>query len=424
MRLLQINPVIRQNTSTGRIMREIGEVAIAAGWDSYIAYSGGRDGIVTSSSKTIPVGNRLDVALHGLYTRLTDRHGLASRRATARFIEDIKRINPDIIHIHNIHGYFLNYPLLFRYLKECGKPVVWTVHDCWLYTGHCYYYSFAGCESWKSGCGSCPQRNAFPRSWFFDRSAKNFEDKREAFTSLGKDQLTIVPVSEWIRGEMAESFLKNCNFQVIHNGIDLDVFKPYDDLAATREKYGLTDGETIILGVASIWSQEKGLDDFVRMAGKLHEGERIVLVGVDDKTRKELPSNIIAIRRTDNVGELARLYACATAFVNPTWQDNYPTVNLEATACGTPVVTYRTGGSVESVTPETGVVVEQGDVDGLLAAVRSIAMQGAGAYAAACRALAEERFDKKNRYQDYIELYQRNAQCVMLNDKDLRDRFL
>lgn len=396
-------------------MREIGEVAIAAGWDSYIAYSGGRDGIVTSSSKTIPVGNRLDVALHGLYTRLTDRHGLASRRATARFIEDIKRIDPDIIHIHNIHGYFLNYPLLFRYLKESGKPVVWTVHDCWLYTGHCYYYSFAGCESWKSGCGSCPQRNAFPRSWFLDRSAKNFEDKRRAFTSLGKDQLTIVPVSEWIRGEMAESFLKDCNFQVIHNGIDLDVFKPYDDLAATREKYGLNDTETIILGVASIWSQEKGLDDFIRMAGKLQEGERIVLVGVDDKTRKELPSNIIAIRRTDNVGELARLYACATAFVNPTWQDNYPTVNLEATACGTPVVTYRTGGSVESVTPETGVVVEQGDVDGLLAAVRSIAMKGAGAYAAACRALAEERFDKKDRYQDYIELYQRNAQCVMRN---------
>lgn len=407
MKLLQINPVLRQNTSTGRIMREIGEVAMKAGWESHIAYSRGRDGVMPCSSQILPVGDRLDVALHGLHTRLTDRHGLASKGATRRFIEDIERLDPDIIHIHNIHGYFLNYPILFRYLAESDRRVVWTVHDCWLYTGHCYYYSFIGCDRWKRGCGSCPQRKAFPASWFFDRSAQNFEEKRRAFTSLRKERLTIVPVSDWIRGEMAESFLRECNFQVIHNGIDLDVFRPYDDLGDTRRKYGIKEGETVILGLASIWSREKGLDDFIEMSRKTRPGERIVLVGVDDRTAKKLPSGITAIRRTDNVGELARLYACATAFVNPTWQDNYPTVNLEATACGTPVVTYCTGGSVESVTPRTGIVAEQGDVDALLDGVRAIAARGPRAYAADCRTLAETAFRKEDRYRDYLDLYRK-----------------
>lgn len=406
MKLLQINPVIRQNTSTGRIMREIGEVAIAGGWESHIAYSRGRDGIVESSSRILPIGNRLDVARHGLITRLTDRHGLASKHATLRFIDDIDRIDPDIVHIHNVHGYFLNYPLLFKYLSESDRRVVWTVHDCWLYTGHCYHYDLIGCDRWKHGCGSCPQRRAFPTSWLVDRSAKNYEDKRRAFTSLRKERLTIVPVSEWIRKEMSESFLKDCNFQVIHNGIDLEIFRPYDDLADIRRKYGITEGETVILGLASIWSREKGLHDFIEMSQKTKPGERIVLVGVDEKTSRSLPANIKTIRRTDNVEELARLYACATAFVNPTWQDNYPTVNLEATACGTPVVTYRTGGSVESVTPHTGFIVEQGDVDSLLTAVRTIAERGPNEYVGACRNLAEAKFRKADRYRDYLSLYQ------------------
>lgn len=405
MKLLQINPVLRQSTSTGRIMREIGEVAMAEGWESYVAYSRGRDGEMSSSSKTIPVGSRFDVARHGLYTRLTDRHGLASSAATRRFIAEIERLDPDIVHIHNIHGYFLNYRLLFDYLARTNRRVVWTVHDCWLYTGHCYYYSFAGCDRWQNGCGKCPQRSAFPKSWLFDRSAQNWLDKRQAFTSLPKGRFVIVPVSDWIREEMRKSFLKNCDFRVIHNGIDLDVFRPLPDVEEVKEKYGLSQYKTIILGLASIWSKEKGLDDFITMSRMVTTDERIVLVGVDDKTRKRLPENITAIHRTDNVEELARLYAAATAFVNPTWQDNYPTVNLESIACGTPVVTYRTGGSIEAVTPATGSIVEQGDVAGLLAAVRDISARGKESYAAQCRAFAEANFRKQDRYRDYLRLY-------------------
>lgn len=406
-KLLQINPVIRNNTSTGRIMQEIGDVAMANGWESYIAYSKGRDGIRPCTSKLLPVGNKLSVAIHGLWTRLTDRHGLASNSATRKFIKDIKRLQPDIIHIHNIHGYFLNYKILFDHLKQADIPVVWTVHDCWLYTGHCYYYSSARCYRWKTGCGQCPQRGLFPTSWFIDNSARNFNDKALAFNSI-KDKLIIVPVSKWIRGEMSHSFLKDCNFQVIHNGIDLNVFDVQPDDKAVREKYNLGD-KKIILGLASIWSKEKGWDDFMAMSKMLDEDEVIVMVGVNDEQLKKLPANIVGIRRTENVRQLAELYSAATAFVNPTWQDNYPTVNLEAIACGTPVVTYRTGGSIEAVTEETGFVVEQGDVEGLLAAVREIVSKGKEQYTAKCRAHALKNFRKEERYADYLKLYENIA---------------
>lgn len=402
-KLLQINPVIRTNTSTGRIMQEIGDLAMANGWESYIAYSGGRDGIKPCKSNLIPVGGKADVAFHGLWTRLTDRHGLASWGATRKFIKEIEALKPDVIHIHNIHGYFLNYKILFEYLAKKNIPVVWTVHDCWLYTGHCYHYAGVGCRKWMTQCEHCPQTRAFPASLLLDRSRQNYVDKKKAFASL--QNLIIVTVSEWMKGEMSHSFLKDCRFQVIHNGIDLDVFDVQSDDKAVREKYNLGN-KKIILGLASIWCREKGWDDFVEMSRMLDEDEVIVMVGVSEEQQKMLPENIVAIRRTENVRQLAELYSAATAFVNPTWQDNYPTVNLEAIACGTPVVTYRTGGSVEAVTEETGFIVEQGDIKGLLEAVRRIAERGKVQYTAKCRAHALANFRKEERYADYLKLYE------------------
>lgn len=398
-KLLQINPVVRLNTSTGRIMKEIGEIAIAAGWESWIAYSGARDGVPQHSSQLIPVGNKLDLALHAVATRLFDAHGLVSRRATKRLIRRIREIDPDIVHIHNVHGYWLNYPLLCRYLQESGKPVIWTVHDCWLYTGHCYYYSAVRCERWQTGCGHCPQKRAFPASWLFDRSARNWRDKQRAFGSLPR--LTIVPVSDWIRGEMSRSFLKDKRFQVIHNGIDLEVFRPEAATGAGQP------AGTVILGVATLWHEEKGVRDFVALAGMLRPDEQLVLVGrMSEKQRAAFPSKVRLVERTENVAKLAELYAGATAFVNPTWQDNYPTVNLEAIACGTPVVTYRTGGSIEAVTEGTGFVVEQGDVAGLLARVRELAALDRQTVRERCRSHALRHFNKYERYQDYIRLYE------------------
>ena len=403
-KLLQINPVLRVSTSTGRIMQEIGDLAMKNGWECYMAYSGGRDGVPESRFHLLPVGNKWSVMWHGVMTRFFDRHGLSSTGATRQFIREIERIKPDIIHIHNIHGYFLNYKLFFEYLSTAKTPVIWTVHDCWLYTGHCYYYSYVGCDKWKTGCGHCPQKKSFPTSIWLDRSAKNFRDKAKAFNSIPKDLLTIVPVSEWIGGEMKQSFLKDAHFQVIHNGIDTQVFNIYD-AGAVKQKYGL-EGKKVIMGIASIWSEEKGLYDFYKMVDLLHRDEVIVLVGVDEDLLKKLPRGIVGIKRTENVHQLAELYAAAEAFVNPTWQDNYPTVNLEAIACGTPVVTYRTGGSIESVTPETGFVVEQGDVEGLIQAVRKIEQRGKDYYQGRCREYALLHFKKEDRYQDYLNLYQ------------------
>lgn len=405
-RIVQINPVLRTSTSTGRIMQEIGALAQSEGWSNWCAYGKGRDGLRPCTTPVIPVGGKVSTALHGVLTRAFDRHGLGSTLATRQFVKQLREIDPDIIHIHNIHGYFLNYPVFFNYLRESRVKVIWTVHDCWLYTGHCYYYSFIGCNRWQNGCGNCPQRGQFPRSLVIDRSRQNFIDKRKYFTSVPKDRMVIVPVSEWMRGEMSHSFLKDYPFQVIHNGIDTATFRPYESDAEVREKLSIAPDKKIILGLASIWSPEKGLNDFIRMADVVRQDEQIVLVGVDDRTAAKLPESIKHIRRTENIDMLAKLYSAATAFVNPTYQDNYPTVNLEAISCGTPVVTYRTGGSIESITPETGRIIPQGDVEGLLTAVREIASLGKDRFTSKCREYALANFRKEDRYQDYLRLYE------------------
>lgn len=395
-KLLQINPVIRESTSTGKIMREIGEMAISAGWESYIAYSGARDGLPPHSSKLIPVGSRPDLLGHFLATRLFDAHGLASRRATRKFLETVKEIDPDIIHIHNVHGYFLNYPELCEYLSASGKPVVWTVHDCWLYTGHCYHYSSAGCSRWQSECHDCPCKRSFPASYGLDRSRRNFRLKKSLFTSIPR--LNLVVVSEWMKGELSKSFLSAVPCRCIHNGIDTSLFSPQPGGEIPGVYY---------LAVASIWLPEKGLPDLAELAGMLAPGEQLVLLGkMTESQKRSLPEGVLTIERTADVQTLARLYSGATALVNPTWQDNYPTVNLEAVSCGTPVVTYRTGGSVESVVPETGFVVEQGDVKGLYARLQEIRSGDREEWRSRCRAYALSHFDKSLALEEYLKLYE------------------
>lgn len=396
-KLLQINPVIKENTSTGKIMRTLGELAQAAGWESYVAYSRARDGVPPHSSRLVPVGNKADLLLHWVATRLFDAHGLASRLATRRIVARLRELNPDVIHIHNIHGYFLNYKILSRALAQMGKPVVWTVHDCWLYTGHCYHYASAGCERWKTGCHHCPQKKAFPASWLLDRSRRNWEDKKKAFCSI--PGLTLVTVSRWMKGEIARSFLGGVRCEVIHNGIDLDTFRPSPS-AETALAYG-----TYYLAVASIWLPEKGLQDLEKLSSVLDADERLVVVGKRPSGHR-FPRNVVCLERTADAAALAALYTEAVALVNPTWQDNYPTVNMEAIACGTPVVSYRTGGSPESITPQTGRVVEQGDVEGLAEALHAIRRQGKEHFSEACRSYALAHFRAQDRFNDYIQLYE------------------
>lgn len=391
-KLLQIN-VTANWGSTGKIAEDIGQLAMGNGWESWIAY--GR-GTPTSQSNLIRIGNDLDMRLHGLQSRLLDNHGLASSKATRDFIERVKEVGPDVIHLHNIHGYYLNYPVLFDFLKSYGRPIVWTLHDCWPFTGHCAYYDFANCGRWQTECRDCPQLRSYPASVWRDRSTRNFNEKKKAFT--GVDNLTFVPVSDWLGGELSKSFLKDYPSVTIHNGIDLGVFAP----SAIAD--GENDGTKVVLGVASVWDKRKGLDEFVRLRELLPERYMIMLIGLSQEQISSLPDGITGIRRTENVGQLTDLYSMADVFVNPTLEDNFPTTNIEALACGTPVITYRTGGSPEAIDGSCGMVVDYRDVEALAKSITTVC-ETKPFTAEACRQRAERFYDKNLVFKEYINLY-------------------
>ncbi len=397
MIILQINSVINSG-STGRIAEGIGMVAIKNGWKSYIAYA--RNDQLSKSEK-IKIGNNIDVTLHGVRTRFLDQHGFGSYKATKSFIQQIKTINPDIIHLHNIHGYYLNIDLLFQYLSMIDKPIIWTLHDCWPLTGHCTYFSLVGCNKWEIHCEKCPQTRSYPASFFIDNSYKNYERKQELFTSVRN--MTIVPVSNWLAEIVKRSFLKKYPIKVIHNGIDTTIFKPQTDLKV-KKKYGI-DEKFIILGVANIWEERKGLKDFLRLSSLSRKDEIIILVGLKQNQLKKLPSNIIGIERTESVEELVDLYSAADVFVNPTWEDNFPTTNLESMACGTPVITYNTGGCHEAIVPETGFIIEQGDISELRQIINKVRNNGKEFYSTQCSQHTKQNFDKNDRFDEYIQLY-------------------
>ena len=400
MKVVQINTVANSG-STGRIAEEIGLRAIARGWESYVAY--GR-GTPQSASHLIRIGNDLDMRWHGLETRLLDNHGLSSRRATRAFVRRLREIKPDIVHLHNIHGYYLNYKILFDYLAEAGVPVVWTLHDCWSFTGHCSHFIFTKCDRWKTaGCSGCAQKKAYPGSAFLSRSAANFRDKKAAFCK--PQNVTMVPVSHWMEGLLRESFLKGHKVHCICNGVDVKVFTAPDDRAALREKLGVGEGEKLVLGVSSVWNESKGLSDFALLREALPAGYKMVLIGLKDEQISALPAGITGVGRTRNRQELAQWYGAADVFVNPTHADTFPTVNMESLACGTPVVTYAgTGGSEEQVDESTGSVVPEGDIQAMAAAIEDVVSRPE--MRTACRERALRLYNNEDRFSEYVDLYE------------------
>ncbi len=390
--LLQIN-VTANWGSTGKIAEQIGLLAMESGWDSYIAYGRMQN---PSKSKLIKIGSKWDVYWHYFLSRFFNMEGLGSRRATKKLVKEIARIKPKVIHLHNIHDHYLNYLLLFDYLAEKKIPVVWTQHDLWAITGGCCYIP-DGCDKWKVCCDKCVLRKGTVPI----RSKKNYELKKRIFNSLRS--LTIVPVSNWLGELIKESYLQNCQIKVIHNGIDTNLFKPQD--ANIHRRYGL-EGKKIVLGVASEWSKRKGLGDILKMAEMLSKDEYgVIIVGrlLEKIHRDETEGcKVVFIERTQNAVELAAIYSAASVFVNPTYQDNYPTTNLEAMACGTPVITYRTGGSPEAVDEKTGVVIEQGNILEMKNAVLSLSHTR---LSKECRKRAENLFNSSYAYKEYISLY-------------------
>lgn len=391
MKIFQIN-ITANWGSHGRIAEQIGVLANEKGWESYIAY-GRRANL--SKSQLIRIGSDWDERFHVVQTRLFDNHGLASVNATNNLIQNIKSISPDIIHLQNIHGYYLNYPLLFQFLKEFNRPVVWTLHDCWSFTGHCAFFYGNGCYKWRNECDNCGFTKVYPAS-LSDRSRRNFNLKKKYFTSL--TNLTLIPVSEWLERYLKQSFLKEQRIQVIHNGVDINVFRPIE----TKR-----DGNCVeLLGVANNWRMNKGLCDFIQLRNILPEKYHITLIGVSKSEIKSLPDGIKGIERTNNINELVRYYNKADIFVNPTYEDNFPTVNLEALACGTPVITYNeTSGGPEAIDEETGVVVEHGNIEALCDSITSLKNNG-NITREKCRNRIVEHFTDINCYQNYIKLYE------------------
>ena len=396
MKKLLIINVTANSGSTGRIAEEIGQTAISNGFDTYFAYGRlARE----SKCKLIKIGKKLNVRLHGIESRLFDNHGFSSRIATKRFIKEIEKIKPDIINIHNLHGYYINVKILFEYLNKTNIPIVWTFHDCWPFTGHCSYFDRYNCTKWKTECHSCPNKHGYPSSLLLSRAKRNFNKKRKLFSNYKKT--TIVTPSNWLSDITKQSFFKGKNIITINNGTDLTTFK----IVNGNKRLSLNlQNKKIVLGVASIWDKRKGFDDFIRLNELLSDEYKIILVGLNKKQIETLPENIIGIERTESVHELAELYSMADVFVNPTYSDNFPTTNIEALACGTPVITYKTGGSPEAIDEMTGIVVEQGNINKLKEAIESVAKDKA-MYTEKCRERAVNLYNKQDRFNDYINLF-------------------
>ncbi|RAR47234.1 glycosyltransferase [Flavobacterium lacus] len=395
MKVLQINTTVNSG-STGRIAEDIGKVLIANGHESYIAYGRGNQ---ESRSSLIKIGKQNDVILHGLKTAIFDRHGFGSTDATVQLIGEIDKIGPDIVALHNLHGYYINIEVLFDYLKAKNIPVLWTLFDCWAFTGHCSYFDDINCIKYHIQCEKCPKTKKYPASYVFDNSLKNYSDKKRIFTSL--ERIQFVVHSMWLKEMVGNSFLKSIKANWLPSGIDLELFRPL--ISDIKKKFHI-EGKKVVLGCASQWSERKGLKDFISLRALLNENTIIVLIGVSKKQVALLPPEIIGIPRTESVLELVKWYNAADVFVNPTYQDNFPTTNLESLACGTPVVTYNTGGSPEAIDKNTGIIVEKGDVKGLSHAIELI-FSSDKEISLKCRERAEKYFDKNDRYLEYLDLF-------------------
>ena len=335
--------------STGRICSSLFRFLTAKGFDVKTFYGRNKN----RSLGGVYFGTRLDNIIHCLFTRFTDKHGLFSKKRTKKLIRMLESYNPDIYILNNLHGYYINYELIFNFIKNSNKPIIWIFHDCWNFTGHCAHFDYNKCEKWKTGCYNCKFKNEYPAA-FFDNSKNNFDKKQNLF--VGADVYIVSP-SSWLSGLIKQSFFRNTRCQVIHNGIDLNVFHKKDN-PVFRDKYHLH-REKLILCVSNKFTEKKGFRDILSLSSIIDDNSKIVLVGKCN-SKKKLPKNIIHIPHTNSVDQLVDIYSSCNVFFNPTYEDNYPTVNLEAAACGLPVICYKTGGAVENVDPNY--VVEQGDI--------------------------------------------------------------
>ncbi len=408
MKVIEINSVAGKQ-STGRIVSEIKKELLARGHECMIAYgekdSPDRDG-------NYHIGSELERYIHAAKARVFDTAGFESNHATRVFLRVIDEYQPDIIHLHNLHGYYLNIELLLDFLAKKKIPIVWTLHDCWAFTGHCSHFLSAECDKWKIECNNCPQKREYPSSLICDRSRTNYLRKKNVISKI--ENLSVVTPSHWLSSVVQESFLQSAKRYVINNGIDISVFKPGYQMQLGEE----FDGKKIVLAVSSVWTQLKGYDD-LKVINRLLDKKRykLVVIGVNSKQQEDLKQQgIFSVTRTESAIELAKWYDKAFVFINPTYEDTFPTVNIEAIASGTPIITYRTGGSPELVFDGCGVVVNVGDCGGIVNALEVVEKD-----AEHCRKQGE-KFEQSKVYSKYVDLLEsidRSARKDSCNNKTI-----
>lgn len=396
MRVFQLNTFCGVK-STGRIALEIAKLVKNDGGECLIGY-GVPELSPDAKDYAFRIGLPFERKVHAAMRKLLDAEGYGSLLGTLSLIRKLKQFQPDLIHIHNLHGCYLHLPTLFRYLKKTQIPVVWTLHDCWPFTGHCAYFDYSRCERWKTGCHSCPQQKSYPVCIGLDGSKRNYRHKKKWFSML--KNLTFVAPCEWMLKPLKASYMGKYPAKVILNGVNLEAFAPTS--GSLREEYQLQNCK-ICLSVAAEWDARKGLTYLKQAAEKLGSDYRFVVIGLDDEQIQQLPDNMLGLQRTANVKELAAWYTSADCLVNPTLEDNMPMVNLEALACGTPVAVFETGGCPEAVDASCGIVVPQGDVDSLCDAVVHLT-QNKPVLTDNCIKRAA-LFDCQKTFQQYLALY-------------------
>ena len=393
-KLLQINSVVNTG-STGRIAEQLGVLAISQGWESYIAYGREARG---SQSRLIKIGSKWDVNFHAIGSILTDRHGLFSRYATKKFLQQVDIIQPDVVHLHNLHGYYINVPMLLRYLKQKNIPTVITMHDFWLMTGHCAYIN-QSCDRWKTGCGNCPRLNQYPAAKF-DNTKANWKWKASLFIDI--PNVTLVPVSYWLGRYVDESLLKNAKQNVIYNGIDTNVFKPFDGGASVG---GVDWSKFTIMAIATRWTEANGYQDVMKLSSILPDNCQIVMVGLDEQQMSNLPKNIIGFRKTESFTQLQELYTKSDVIFNPNREVTFGLVTAEAMACGTPAIVLRDTAGEELVDEQTGYVIDS--VEEVPELISTINQVDKNYMSKACRDRVRELFNAEKQFQKYFDLYNR-----------------
>lgn len=364
MKVLLINSVCGIR-STGRIVADLADQFMADGHECRIAY-GREETTQKYQSISYPIGTKWEVYINAARARIMDNEGFNAKRETAKFLKWAEDYNPDLLWLHNLHGYYIHVGMLFEWIKSRpNMQVRWTLHDCWAFTGHCAHFDYVKCGQWKDGCKACVQKREYPASLWRDACVKNYANKKQAF--CGVKNMTLITPSQWLADLVKQSFLKDYPVQVVHNTIDTDAFRPTP--SDFRQRYGLED-KKLLLGVATSWSDRKGLQDFVKLSQRLDGEYQIVLVGLTQKQIRNMPENILCLPRTNSKKELAQIYTAADVFLNFTYEDTFPTVNLEAEACGTPVICYNTGGCAETLVRQDSKVV--GSLEEAINAIYSI----------------------------------------------------